>query len=85
MPELVSQLGPAEIQKEIRRLLRYQRREVINVIRAYRKLTGGKRRELGVSASYLVSLMESEIRSERLRALKIRRRLRRRTQKAKKQ
>ena len=59
-------------EREIRQLVRRRPVEVRRAIRSFRNLTRGKRRELGPTVSYFVSLLVNALRQEtgRVRAAK---------------
>jgi phytoene/squalene synthetase len=54
----------AGIEKQVRALCRRRREEVKKVVAEFRRLPRGRRRELGAAASYLVSLLEVEVKQQ---------------------
>ena len=50
-----------DLEAQVRKLVKDKRAECRQVVGAFRKLGRGRRRELGLPASYLVSVIEDEL------------------------
>lgn len=54
-----------DVAAQVKALVAHKRADCRRVVRAFRKLGRGKRRELGLPANYLVSLIEDELARKR--------------------
>lgn len=56
-----------EMGREIKKLVTSRRRDVLGLVRYFRKLAPGKQREFGTKVGYFVTLLELELKGSRKR------------------
>jgi hypothetical protein len=52
-------------EEEVNWLLTHRRKDVLSIVKAFRNLPPSKRRNFGVGASYLVSMLEKKLKEKR--------------------